>query len=67
MHKITCQIIFVFNILIDLIIFFNPFFKASPSVECSNLALSTTTGLYPKVLPVKYSCLLSSLDDNADI
>ena len=35
--------------------------------EYSNLACSTTPGLYPKSSPVKYSYLSSSLDDNAEI
>ena len=33
----------------------------------SNLAFSTTPAVYPKSLPVKYSYLYSSLDDNAQI
>ena len=38
-----------------------------PNVEYSNLACSTTLGLYPKSSPAKYSYLCNCLEDNADI
>ena len=41
--------------------------KSSPNGEYSNLAFSTTLGLYLKSSPVKYSYLSNSLDDNAEI
>ena len=42
-------------------------FKASYNRGYSNLACSTTPGLYRKSSPVKCSYLSSSLDDNAEI
>ena len=42
-------------------------FRASPNREYSKVTLLTTSGLYPKSSPVKYSYLSNSLDDNAEI
>ena len=49
--------------------FINLLFKALINGEYSNLACSTTPGLYlgTKSLPVKHSYLSNSLDDNAEI
>ena len=67
MHRTTHKIIVAFNLIVSIIIFFNPLLKATPNGKYSNFAISTTPGLYPKSSPVKYSYLSSSLDDNADI
>ena len=45
----------------------NCLLKTLPNGENSNLTFSTTPGLYPKSLPVKYSYFSNSPDDNADI
>ena len=52
--------------LMTLSSFFNLLFRASPTGEYSNLACSTTPGLYPKSSSVKYSYLFNCLDDNAE-
>ena len=41
--------------------------NTSPNGKYSNLALSTTPGYILNSSPVKYSCLPSSLDNNAEI
>ena len=41
--------------------------KTLPNGEYSNLAFSTTPGLYPKSSPVKYSYFSNSPDDNTEI
>ena len=46
---------------------FNPLLKTLYNGEYSNLACSATPVLYSKSLPVKYSCLSNSFDDNADL
>ena len=60
------QIIVVFIGFTNFIILFNTLLKTLPNGEYSNLVCSTILGLYPKSSPVKYSCLSSSLDDNAE-
>ena len=57
----VCINYFTFVLLLALLL------KSSPTGEYSNLAFSTTLGLYPKPSPVKYSYLSNSLDDNAEI
>ena len=47
--------------------FSNPLLKTLLNREYSNLAFSTTSGLYPKSSPVRYSYLFNSLDNNAEI
>ena len=56
----VCINYFTFVLLLALLL------KSSPTGEYSNLAFSTTLGLYPKPSPVKYSYLSDSLDDNAE-
>ena len=47
--------------------FSNPQLKTLPNGGYSDWAYSTTPGLYLKSLPVKYSYLSNSLDDNAEM
>ena len=42
-------------------------YKSSPNREYSNLAFSSTSGLHPINLSVKYSYLSNSLDENAEM
>ena len=57
----------IINKIFVLFVFLTLPLNTSPNKEYSNLALSTTPGLYPKSSPVKYSYLSNSVDDNAEI
>ena len=69
MLQIINQVFILFaciNYFIFFVLLLTLLFKVSPNGEYSDLACSTTTTLYPKSSPVKYSYLSNSVDHNAE-
>ena len=67
LHSYLQYLLIFSKVLLFLSFSSNPLLKTSPNGEYSNLAFSTTPGLYPISSLVKCSYLSNSPDDNAEI